>query len=305
MLVDDEEDARYLWSAAIARFGFQIITASSGAEALQMLDRVRPDLVLLDLNMPVMNGHQTCLRLKKASRHSPLPVIMLTSSDDLGDKISSFDEGADDYITKEMNEREIEKRIQAVLRRYKQNLDSNPLTRLPGNTTIQKILQQRIDAGQPFAVGYCDLDNFKAYNDCYGFYAGDRLILLSARLIRQAVEEFGQQDDFVGHIGGDDFVFICRPQNARHICEAITGRMQSEVPDFYSDRDRARGFIISRDRRGRVEKFPLVSISIAVVTNEHRTIKNIAEVSKIAGELKKAAKQKAGNQYVFDQRQMG
>ena len=302
MLVDDEEEARFLWEATVRQFGYEVIPLSSGEEALRKLDAVRPDLMLLDLNMPGMDGHEVCQQIKQQPRFAQLPVLILTSSDDLNDKLYSFDEGADDYITKEMDPQEIEKRIETVLRRYRQNLDSNPLTHLPGNNIIQREIQKRIDENRQFSVAYCDLDNFKAYNDRYGFMEGDRVIRFCAEVMSEAIHEAGNQNDFLGHIGGDDFVFLTTPDKAEKLCRMIVKRMDAGIKRFYNSEDAERGYIVARSRQGVRQKFPLVGISIAVVSNANRPLRAPAEVSKIASELKKAAKQKEGSVYVFDQR---
>lgn len=302
LLVDDEENFRFLLKAALKNIGFEVITAENGIEAIEMLDDVQPNLVLLDLNMPEPDGHEVCKRIKSMPEYMNLPIIILTSSDDLNDKLNSFEEGADDYITKDMDPLEMEKRIQAVLKRYLQNLDSNPLTRLPGNNIIQKAIQKRIENKGSFSVGYCDIDNFKAYNDKYGFVEGDRIILFCANVINDALKKNSNKEDFLGHIGGDDFVFLTTPDRSESICKAIVNRMENEIGQFYSDIDRANGYIISKDRKGTEQKFPLISISIANVSNEFKPIQSLAEVSKIASELKKAAKSKIGNSYVFDKR---
>jgi len=302
MLVDDEEEARFLWEATVRRFGYEVIPLASGEEALRKLEALRPDLLLLDLNMPGMDGHEVCLQIKRQPRFARLPVIILTSSDDLNDKLYSFDEGADDYITKEMDPQEIEKRIKTVLRRYRQNLDSNPLTHLPGNNVIQREIQKYINEGRQFCVAYCDLDNFKAYNDRYGFMEGDRVIRFCADILSEAIHEAGNRDDFIGHIGGDDFVFITTPDKAEELCRLVVKKMDEGIVRFYNSEDAERGYIVAQSRQGERQRFPLVGISIAVVSNVRRPLRAPAEVSRIASELKKAAKQKEGSVYVFDQR---
>ncbi|MBD3223255.1 MAG: response regulator [Caldithrix sp.] len=303
LLIDDEEDARYLLETALEGFGFDITTAADGIIGMHKLEEHAPDIVLLDLNMPDPDGHEVCKRIKADPRFMNLPIIILTSSDDLNDKLGSFEEGADEYITKEMDPKEMEKRIHAVLNRYRRSLDSNPLTRLPGNNAIQHILQKRIEASIPIAVGYCDLDNFKAYNDAYGFMKGDEIILFTANVIQKAVKHFGGEQDFIGHIGGDDFIFLTSPGVETTIAEAIIAAMDKGISQFYKKTDQQRGYIVATNRQGNKEKFPLISVSIAIVSNKVKRITSIAQVSKIAGELKKLAKQKTGNSYVYDKRQ--
>ena len=301
LIVDDEEEARFLWESTIRSFGYEVVTLASGNEALNRLDDIQPEMVLLDLNMPVMDGHDVCVAIKNKHNFSNLPVIILTSSDDLNDKLNSFEEGADDYITKEMEPQEIDKRIETVLRRYRKNLDSNPLTHLPGNNLLQREIQKKIDNREAFAVAYCDLDNFKAYNDCYGFVEGDKMILLCALVLKSSQKNFGRPDDFIGHIG--DFVYMGDPGKIEKMCQAIISGFDSEVGKYYNQIDRERGYIVAKNRRDVEETFPLASISIAVVSNQSRQINSLAEVSKIASELKKAAKNITGSSYVMDKRQ--
>ncbi|MGD9898629.1 MAG: response regulator [Calditrichaceae bacterium] len=301
-LADDWSDDRFLWESIIKRFGYRVEVGIGGQDVLDRIDEVNPQLLMLDLNMPEPNGHEVCKRLRQIPKYMNLPIIMLTSSHDLNDKLTSFEEGVDEYLAKDMDHQEIEKRIEAVLRRYQQNLDSNPLTYLPGNNAIQTMLQKKIDSGKLFAVAYADLDNFKAYNDKYGFVAGDKMLLFTGRLITEAINRFGNPDDFVGHVGGDDFVLVSTPEMVESVCLFITDIMGREIHNFYREDDKKSGFIISKNRQGRIQKFPFVTISIAIVTNENRIINSIAEVSTIATELKKLAKKKTGNTYVFDKR---
>jgi PleD family two-component response regulator len=186
--------------------GFEVLAAADGNAGIQILRSHKPDLVLLDLNMPEPNGHKVCEMIKGDESLSNIPVIILTTSDDLNDKLRRLDGGADDYITKGIDPQERSARIRAVIRRNIQNLDSNPLTHLPGNNKIQQIISERMKSAGNFAVAYTDLDNFKAYNDIYGFKKGDEIILYTSDVLKNAVKNHGSESDFIGHIGGDDFV---------------------------------------------------------------------------------------------------
>jgi len=302
LIVDDEEDQLTLFEAIISSFGYQVFLAQSADEALARIPEIKPNLILLDKKMPGTDGIELCSLIKSMPKYVNMPVIMLTSSDALNDKLESFDEGVDDYIVKDMDHQEINIRIQAVLRRYKQNLDSNPLTHLPGNNIIQKTIQRLIESERRFSVIYADLDNFKAYNDKYGFVKGDEMILFAAKLIENAIHKYGNFEDFLGHVGGDDFIFITSPEKVTVICEAIKKEMDEKIGELYRDEDRIRGYIVSKDRQGVVREFPLVTLSMAVISNEERRLSSIAEISEIAGQLKKLAKSISGNSCVFDKR---
>ncbi len=302
LLVDDNENERFLWKEIIESFGHQVITVTGGKEAINYVKNSLPDLVLLDLKMPEISGLEVSKYLRKQPRLRNIPIIMLTSSDDLGDKLNGFEHGVDDYVTKEMDLQEIEKRIKAVLKRYRQNMDSNPLTHLPGNNTIQYEINQRLKQRIPIAVAYCDLDYFKAFNDAYGFIEGDRVIRMTARILENTIENQGNSDDFVGHIGGDDFIFLTTPNEAENLCHAVLDAFKKEIVHFYSEKDLQRGYFVALNRQGQKEKFPIMSMSIALVTNRQRALYSLAEISRIAGELKKLAKSKSGNVLVVDQR---
>jgi GGDEF domain-containing protein/CHASE3 domain sensor protein len=181
-------------------------------------------------------------------------------------------------------------------------LDASPLTRLPGGIAIENVLKKRIDARHPLAFCVIDLDNFKSYNDRYGYAQGSELIKETARIIESGVRARGAADDFIGHVGGDDFVIITVPERMRSICEDIITRFDRRIPDFYDENDRKNGYIMGKTRQGAEMKFPMVTISIAIVTNEHRLIASPLEASEIGAELKDYAKTIPKSIYVIDKR---
>jgi len=181
-------------------------------------------------------------------------------------------------------------------------LDASPLTRLPGGIAIENVLKKRLDAKQPLAFCIIDLDNFKSYSDRYGYAQGSELIKETARIIEETVRIKGASDDFIGHIGGDDFVVITVPDRMRIIGEEIIARFDRRIPEFYDDADRKNGYIPGKSRQGVEMKFPLITISIAIVTNEWRVLANPLETSEIAAELKDYAKTIPKSVYVIDKR---
>ena len=184
-----------------------------------------------------------------------------------------------------------------------QNLDTSPLTRLPGGVFIEKKLNQRIALNQPIAFCLLDIDNFKSFNDRYGYAKGNIVIKTTAAIIRKAVIEFGSTTDFIGHVGGDDFVVITTPNHYDRICRAIVKTFDKMIPDLYDAEDRQRGYIVGENRQGQNVSFPLASISIAVVTNVHRQVVNYIQFGEISAEIKQRAKAVAGSNYVVDQRE--
>lgn len=303
LIADDDPDIRDILKLTLAEENYETIEAANGEEALELI-RAKPiDLVLLDYKMPKMDGREVCHLVKKDLLLQHLPIIMVTGKGEVSDKITGIDSGADDYIVKPFEPKELLARIRMVLRRTKRDLEANPLTRLPGNVAILNELSKCIDSKKQFAVCYADLDKFKAYNDKYGFEHGDNVIRETARILLSAVKEFGRPEDFVGHIGGDDFVFITTPEFSDKICEKVIRDFDKISPSFYNQEDREAGFIIGYDRQSKVHQIPLLSISIGVVTNQNRQIIHVAEIGEIGAELKKLAKSMEKSNYVKDKRQ--
>ncbi len=181
-------------------------------------------------------------------------------------------------------------------------LDASPLTRLPGGIAIENVLKKRIDSNHPLAFCVVDLDNFKAFNDRYGYANGSEVIKETAKIIENVVKSNGSFDDFIGHVGGDDFVVITTPEYMRTISSEIISQFDRRIPDFYDREERERGYILGKTRQGIEMEFPIMSISIAIVTNEHRTLTNPLEASEIAAELKDYAKSIPKSVFVVDKR---
>ncbi|MBI3610741.1 MAG: diguanylate cyclase [Nitrospirae bacterium] len=182
------------------------------------------------------------------------------------------------------------------------NLDASPLTRLPGNLAIEKALLTRLQKKAPFAFCLIDLDNFKAFGDRYGYVRGSEVLRKVATLLTGTVKMVGAEQDFVGHIGGDDFVVITDPSRMDKLCQDLIVNFDQTVPDFYDDEDRRRGYIISRDRKDVEQQFPFMTVSIAVVTNQKRVITSPMQVAEVAAQLKHYAKTFPRSVYVVDQR---
>jgi diguanylate cyclase (GGDEF)-like protein len=227
---------------------------------------------------------------------------MVTGRGDIDDKVGGIDAGADDYVVKPFEPKELLARIRMILRRTERDLEANPLTLLPGNVSILNELSRQLKSKSLFAVCYLDLDKFKAYNDKYGFEHGDDVIRETARILIRTTQQLGNPDDFIGHIGGDDFVIITTPKNTDNICRKIIADFEKTVPSFYNETDRKKGYIIARDRAGKEQKIPLLSISIGVVTNETRKIEHVAQIGEIGAELKAVAKHMERSNYVKDRR---
>lgn len=301
LLVDDDPLIRQLVIRAL-KADYLIDEAASGLEALAKVQLHPPDLVLLDLMMPGMDGYEVCQALRQNSTTATVPIIMLTALDQVDSKVQGFRTGADDYITKPFDLQELRTRVETHLRRSARDQSASPLTGLPGNRTIEQTLAARIKTGDPMAVLYIDLTNFKAYNDVYGWLKGDQVIRLLATTLTAVVGEFGGASDFVGHVGGDDFVVISTPQSAATIAQQVINRFDAGIPEFYNEETRTRGYSVVKDRRGRLYHAPLATVAIAIVTDAHREFEHPTEIAEMAAEVKQYVKSRQGSHYAFDRR---
>jgi DNA-binding response OmpR family regulator len=303
LVVDDDPDILQYVKMNLEREGFETATASNGIEALQMAAAHPPALVLLDVMMPGMDGLTTLRHLRNDAATSSVPVVMLTARALAKDRVKGLDLGADDYITKPFAVEELIARVGTVIRRAQQMRDVSPLTGLPGNFRIAAELEHRIEARGPVAVVYGDLDNFKAFNDHYGFMRGDTVIKFTATTLTDAAAACGDSNAFVGHVGGDDFIAIVDPEVVDEFCGSVIQTFDDGILDFYDTADALQGYIEVTDRRGERHAFPIVSFSMGVVTNQYRAIASEWEASAIASEMKEFAKRQPGSTYSIDRRQ--
>jgi diguanylate cyclase (GGDEF)-like protein len=304
LVVDDDRNLRKVIATNFEMEQFDVTTAASGSEALEALLEGRFDLVLLDVMMPNMDGYEVARRIRAHANPliSHVPIIMVTARGETDDKLRGFEAGADDYITKPFGTAELVARVRAKIRRVETDSSLSPLTRLPGNLAIETELRKRMASGGPFAILYLDLDSFKAFNDVYGFTHGDEAIKLVAGAAVDVVRRRGTESDFVGHIGGDDFIVATSPDRAEEIAQNVIDVFDADIRRLYSPKDLRQGYIETRDRRGTLNRSPIMSLSIAIVSNEHRPFDNYNQIGEAAAELKRYAKSVSGSVFVKEKR---
>ena len=300
LVADDDEDIVRFVEVNLRLEGFEVVTAGDGKEALEKARAITPDLVLLDIMMPEMDGFQVCQTLRASARTKNIPIIMLTARSLSADKVVGLTSGADDYIIKPFDPVELVARVKSALRRVREMRAVNPLTQLPGNVQVQDEVAKRVASGASFALMYVDLDNFKAYNDHYGFLRGDEAIKTLATAVEDAVRSNG--GGFVGHVGGDDFVALVDPPSSEGVAQAIIALWDEKVPFLYDEEDVARGYIQVADRRNQLHDFGLTTVSIGIASNERKPIGSHWEASEIATEMKQFAKRDKGSSYALDRR---
>jgi PleD family two-component response regulator len=302
LVVDDEEHIRRILKFQLEKNGYEVVTAENGEEALKFVRRSMPDLILLDLMMPKIDGFEVCRQLRADFQTSQIPIIMLTAKSDLPDKIKGLQGGANDYLVKPYSNEELMLRVNNVLEWSQNQKNANPLTGFAGNKAIEKELARRIERNEPFAFLYIDIDNFKAYNDYYGYQKGDESILFLADIITEAVNSLGGRKDFVGHIGGDDFVIVTSLDRAEFIGRHIIDEFDKGSLVLMHEEDIRKGYLEIRNRLGEIKRVPLMSLTIALVLNDGERLKHFAQVSDIASELKKFGKGMTGSVVVRERR---
>lgn len=302
LIVDDNKLSREILKNTLQNAGYTIMEAKNGEEAMQIYKNSFPDMVILDIIMPGMSGFEILKILRNDEENLILPIIILTSKDDYNERIHGLELGADDYLVKPFNEKELLIKVNNLFQRIEHNRMANPLTGLRGNLDIKAEMKRRIKSDIPYAVLYLDLDNFKSYNDYYGFLRGDNVIKLTAKILTDAVSLIGNNRDFLGHIGGDDFIIITTPEKSEELCKYIISRFDEDVKYLYDKKDRINGYIETINRLGFKQRYSFVSISIAIVTNEYKKFDNELEISAVAAELKKKLKSMDGSCYLKDMR---
>jgi diguanylate cyclase (GGDEF)-like protein len=304
LVVDDDADIARFVEVNLRSAGYEVSVATDGEEALERAAALRPDLVLLDVMMPRIDGFEVAQRLRRNPQTANASIIMLTAKALSTDKVLGLTAGADDYIIKPFDPIELLARVKGTLRRAKEMRNLSPLTGLPGNIRIQEEIERGVRDKRPFAVLYSDLDNFKAYNDQKGFVRGDRLIQATARIIQDAVVEFAGSEGFVGHVGGDDFVAVVPPEVAEDVAKRIVERFDGDIHEFYEQEDLQRGYVEVEDRKGVMQKLPLAGVSVGIATTNVRMFEHYGEAVAVATEMKQFAKREASSSYAVDRRKI-
>jgi GGDEF domain-containing protein len=276
----------------------EMIVASAD-ELMALTLRGRPRLVIFDARCDARPCIDACRRLKTDSYTGVIPAVMLVAEGQLRD---AFTAGADEVLEPGLSSQVMETRLEAVLSRSDRDLGVHPSTRLPGAGAIEAEIRRRIVTGETFAVCYADLDHFKEFNDRYSYNQGDRVIRILAMILHDVVKGLCGEGGFIGHIGGDDFIFIISYDAVNDSCEEIISVFDTLIPFQYSEADRRAGYFFGKDRRGVLDRVPLMTVSIGVVTNAMRPLKDARQVRQLATEMKSYAKTKSGSVFTIDRR---
>lgn len=312
LLVGDSLQDLKIHAATLQGRGYDVVMVHSLAEAESVLQSGTPDLVLVEAAMKGVDGFGLCTMIKRNTNLANVPVIFITDTrtPELIDKVYAV--GGVDFIVKPCPLSEFLARIETQI--YLHNLllkvehltaiaiDANPLTHLPGNNTIVMTIQDAIDNQRDLALIYTDLDNFKAYNDAYGFSAGDDVLLFTASTMQDVLVQNCGAEGFLGHIGGDDFVMAFPADKLNKVGQDVLRAFDQGIPEFYNEEDQARRGIVASDRGGKTCEYPLVSISLAGTLLMSHDFTRYVEVATICAELKKEAKARPGSVLFVDRR---
>ncbi|MBN1622108.1 MAG: response regulator [Endomicrobiales bacterium] len=303
LVVDDDQGIREFLETTLILEGYEVLLADNGLKGLDMAREHIPDLIILDVEMPGMDGLTLCHTLRHDKNLHFVPIIMLTGSrTHPSDKIAGLKIGADEYLLKPFLPDEISIRAKHLISRTEENISVNPLTKLPGNYTFETEIEKLLEDKKQFAACHIDLDHFKAFNDNYGYKWGDEVIKLAAKVISKSMLAFGNNEDVLVHLGGDDFLLLTTPDKVEPIYNNIIAEFSNEIMEYYNQSDKERGFTITVNRRGQQEQFPLITFSVAVASNETKNITSYVQVVDILSEMKKFAKSKQGNVLAKDKR---
>ena len=302
LVVDDDPSIRTICREVLETSGYAVREVGGGHLVRAEMHRFKPDLVMLDVMMPGMDGFQTAELLRSETQSSMVPIIFLSAKGETADKVRAFRLGAEDYVVKPFIAAELVARVRKALERRERELGASPTTQLPGAGAIESEIERRLESREPSAFCYLDLDNLKAFNDYYGYAKADGVIRQTADLLRDVLAQTGTPGDFIGHIAGDDFVFITRQTTVDAVCTTLCSAFDRLVPLYYNKADRERGFIETRDRFGVMRRFPIMSVSLVAVTvgGDGNPVASYSELAAIAAAGKKLAKSIEGSSYVRD-----
>ena len=288
-------------SGWVAALNLPVVRVSDSEQLMGIALRGRPRVVVFDARDALPAIRASCERIKADSYTGVVPCVIIVGTEH-SDFVAAFAAGADEVVRVNDAIAEAVTRLDAMLRRSDRDLTVHPSTRLPGAVEIEAECQRRLAAGELFAMCYADLDHFKEFNDRYSYYDGDRVIRILAKILHDVVKGMCREQGFVGHIGGDDFIYIIPIAAVNEVCSEVVSVFDTLIPFQYSEQDRRAGYFFGKDRRGQLHRVPLMTVSIGVVTNERRHFTHAAQVSELATEMKSYAKTLPGSVFSIDRR---
>jgi PleD family two-component response regulator len=286
LLVEDDADISNMLRIYFSSLGYDVDIARNGSTALEKTRQVMPHLIILDIMLPDFDGYEVCRSLRKASRTSHIPVIFLTQKDERSDKLQGLELGADDYITKPFDIDELKLRVQNAIGRAERESLTDPHSGLPAGRLIEDQLRKMIRS-KGWAFMDIRINCFDAFKNVYGFIQANDVLRLVGMLLGEISDEFGQESDFIGHAGGDNFVMISGEDKASEIVERLKTRFTDEIGSYYKFADRQQGFLLVTDENGKSFQSPLMSLAIGLVSPSTQFFADIREITEMAAEARR------------------
>ncbi|MCK9615166.1 MAG: diguanylate cyclase [Candidatus Omnitrophica bacterium] len=284
-------------------WGYEVFVHEPNIDDIIVIKKISPDAIVIDVHSATKSHLEICRLLKEDFITALIPIIALINKRQLREQLLTLKQGVDDYLIKPPDPLDLRTRIEIAIKRSQYSFYSSPLTGLPGARLIEDIVKERIEKNTPFSFAHIDIDNFKSFNDVYGYIKGDKALMQTAYILYSVIKKIGNADDFMGHIGGDDFVFITTPDKHKEICRYFIFMFDNLIPYHYSKKDREQNFVIARNRAKQIRKMPLMSVTIAVVNkNKPNEFKNIVEINERIAEVKKYLKTVPGSKFMADRR---
>lgn len=302
LLVDAKKDVLQLGKKILCNMGFNLVIASNAGSVMKMVAVENPRVLIIEADLPGRSGFEISRKLKNDIVTHQISIIISTSSADDGFVKKVIEAGADDFIVKPFDPVVMNARVQMVLERGERERHCNPVTGLADNTLIENNIERKIKEREKFAVCYVDINNFRQYNLKYGFSSGDDVIKTTGKIIKMVLRRFPNHDYCLGHSGENHFVFITDVDIVENVCTRIIETFDEVVPSLYDSVSSKRGYIHMKNRSGKVDKTPLMTLAMGVITNQHRLIEHISVISDVAGELKRYAKTFSDSIFVVDRR---
>ncbi len=282
LVVEDDFDISNMLKIYFSGQGYEVQVAPRGADALALTRKQLPQLIVLDIMLPDMNGYDVCRDLRSTTRTSHIPIIFLTQKDERSDKIAGLELGADDYITKPFDIEELKLRVKNQIERSERDNTTDPNSGLPSSLLIEDKLRDLMRDDRTWSYLDLRVSHYEAFKDVYGFVAGNEVLRFMALLIGEALDALGTPDDFVGHAGGDNFVIISYSTRAEALAERLAARFAEDIQQHYSFIDRERGFMMKEN-----EKVSLMMLAVGVVSNASRKFADIREITELAAESRR------------------
>ena len=286
LVVEDDADISNMLRIYFTSQGYEVVAVMRGGDALERCRQQLPHVIVLDIMLPDIDGYEVCTQLRTNLRTSHIPIIFLTQKDERSDRIAGLERGADDYITKPFDIEELRLRVHNAQRRAERESLTNPTTGLPSGKLIEEQLRLLMRK-KNWSLLYVGLPGIEAFNDVYGFVASDEVLRFAALVMSEAVDRLGSPEDFIGHVGSDDFIIIVQGDRARPIADALVKRFNEEVGAHYDFRARQQGYIAYKDKDGREQRAPLMTMAVGMISPDDQQFTDIREITEAAADARR------------------